>query len=213
MTDVRDVPVFINCRDRVTELRGMVAWLEAAGQRRITLLDNASTYPPLLDYFRETSAEVVHLGANLGHLALFSAGLVPSEPFYYSDPDLVFLGPHEGLDQLREVSAMFPDRDKVGFGLSLEGVPEDMPNIAWERELWSQAREIAPGVFDAPLDTTFAYYARPTQDIWRALRIGEPCTVRHSPWYRSGPSLTEEDRYYLDHVEGRSCSWKGWVKT
>src|SRR5205085_2892488 len=45
------VPVFINCRERVTSLAALVSWLERAGCDEIYLLDNDSVYEPLLEYY------------------------------------------------------------------------------------------------------------------------------------------------------------------
>src|SRR5258707_11703988 len=96
----QSIPVFVNCRDRVTDLKLLVAWLEAAGMETIRLLDNDSSYPPLLEFYKTQGERVVYLGQNLGHHALFKTGLAPSTPFILSDPDLVPLGPPEGIEYL-----------------------------------------------------------------------------------------------------------------
>ena len=59
-------PVFINCRDRLAPLRTLVEWLEQAGSTEVYLLDNDSTYEPLLDYYSQTPHTVVRLGRNWG---------------------------------------------------------------------------------------------------------------------------------------------------
>ena len=46
-----NIPVFIICRDMVTPLGDLVAWLERNGHQRLILVDNASTYPPLVEYY------------------------------------------------------------------------------------------------------------------------------------------------------------------
>jgi hypothetical protein len=201
-----EIPVYLVVRDRVNDLRGMVSWLEAAGQESITLLDNASTYPPLLDYLTSQGSRVHYLGANLGHSCLFVAGLAPETPFIYSDPDLVFLGPHDGVEYLWDVAQRYPDRNKVGFGLTLDGVREDMPSLNWEQELWNPARIIESGVFSAPIDTTFAIW-QTGNGGWDGIRTGAPYVMSHTSWNTTPDNMTEEDRYYLSHVEGPSSSW------
>lgn len=198
-------PVVLNCRDRVSDLRVMVDWLERAGAERIVLLDNDSTYPPLLEYLAATPHEV-RRGPNHGHLAIYLHPDLIDGPYFYGDPDTPFLAPLDGLQRLRDVAERHGDRDKVGFGLTLDGVPETMMSISWERELWDANREIEPGVFDAPVDTTFAFYNRPTTDIWRSLRLGPPYVMRHSPWYADPLNLSAEDRYYVERAS-RSSSW------
>ena len=95
--DYRDIPIIINSFNRLDSLRRLVAWCHSAGQRRIIVIDNASTYPPLLEYLREIEAagraSVVHLGANVGHLALWECGLLErlglETEFVYTDPDVI----------------------------------------------------------------------------------------------------------------------------
>ena len=56
MIPYRDVAVIINRFNRVSSLRRLVKWLLDAGQKNVIIIDNASTYAPLLEY----------LGANGG---------------------------------------------------------------------------------------------------------------------------------------------------
>ena len=49
----RDVPIFINARDRLGVMKKLIDWLLDAGYRKLILLDNNSTYPPLLRYYSE----------------------------------------------------------------------------------------------------------------------------------------------------------------
>ncbi|MEZ5216955.1 MAG: hypothetical protein R2715_10310 [Ilumatobacteraceae bacterium] len=51
-------------RDRVTPLVQLVDWLERAGVEDIWLIDNASTFEPLLDYLRSTPHHVVRSEQN-----------------------------------------------------------------------------------------------------------------------------------------------------
>ena len=46
----RDVPIFINARDRLGVMKKLIDWLLDAGYRKLIILDNRSTYPPLLEY-------------------------------------------------------------------------------------------------------------------------------------------------------------------
>jgi hypothetical protein len=125
----------------------LVAWLEAAGHERIVLLDNASTYPPLLDFYEQTAHSVVRLGCNLGSRALWRHdGLLPSEPFVYSDPDLVPTEecPLNAVDYLWDVLQRHRSYPKAALGLYLDDVPE-MPCLAWERSLVAPGKAVEPG--------------------------------------------------------------------
>lgn len=91
-----DVPVFINARDRVGCLRQLVDWLLGAGCRQIHVLDNASTYPPLLAYYeeiRQAGVSIWYLRRNLGYQALWKSGILNllhiDTAYVYTDPDVV----------------------------------------------------------------------------------------------------------------------------
>ena len=93
LTDVAaSKPVFVNCRDRVSCLRMFVDWLERAGHERIYLVDNASSFPPLLEYYEATPHVVIRLDENVGHRASRKSGLTqhhaPDTPYVVTDPAL-----------------------------------------------------------------------------------------------------------------------------
>jgi hypothetical protein len=91
--DFKTVPIVVICRDRLAPLRELLDWLKGAGYRRFLLVDNGSTYGPLVDFLATTDAEVVRLGRNVGYLAPWSsevrARLDPDSPFVVSDCDVV----------------------------------------------------------------------------------------------------------------------------
>ena len=95
--NIKNTPIFINCRDKVTPLTQLVNWLLAAGYSNIVLLDNDSTYPPLLNYYNELSASpcirIVMLNKNLGHTALWDSNILRSlhieTSFVYTDSDII----------------------------------------------------------------------------------------------------------------------------
>lgn len=218
MTDYRDVPIFINTRDRVLDLRKMVAWLENAGQKRIIFLDNASTYEPLLDYLNQTPHEVVRLTRNLGKLALWKSGLVPNRPFIYSDPDVVPIAhcPTNLVEVMLDLLGRCAPWQKIGLGLYLADVPSGMKSLEWERSLVSKRlprfeRDGDPPLFDSLVDTTFAMYSAKCPFGFSALRTGYPFQGRHMPWYPAANMAERTERaFYLLRAEGGPLfsSWK-----
>ena len=90
---VKQYPVIITVRDRLTCLQQLLDWLESVGQNEIWLCDNASTYPPLVEFLKSTNHNVVYNRFNLGHRAPWLSGLVPelghSRYFIISDPDIL----------------------------------------------------------------------------------------------------------------------------
>ena len=93
----QDFPIFINARDRLGVMKKLIDWLLDAGYRNLIILDNDSTYPPLLTYYSELEKDsrikIIRLGKNLGHKSLWQSGVLEnlkiSTPYVYTDPDVV----------------------------------------------------------------------------------------------------------------------------
>ena len=223
--DFWQVPIFINCRDRVSALRRLVDWLQAAGYKRIILLDNASSFPPLLAYYEEiaarpdkTAIQLIRLGENLGHQALWRSGILQRlqirGPFVYSDPDIVPIAecPHDIIRVFWRILAAHPFVQKVGFGLKLDDLPDHFAKKAavlfhethfWEHRLPQQS----PSQYLAPIDTTFALYRHGNYyEVPCSIRTGYPYLARHDDWYVDSDQLPEETSYYYRHAES-GVSW------
>ncbi len=210
-------PVLIPCRDRLTPLLELITWLERVGQTEIYLLDNDSTYPPLLDYYQRTNYQVVYLGENLGPHAIWMsdirANLGITGRFILTDPDVVPIAkcPDDAIDILSAALDRYPDHIKAGFGIRIDDLPDHFPRksevIIWERQHWSTL--LAPGLFDTTIDTTFALY-RPGLPFayGPAIRTDYPYLVKHIPWYSNPARLSAEEAYYLDHAKPIIATWK-----
>lgn len=208
-------PILIIERDRVTPLRLLVEWLEAAGHQRIVIIDNASTFAPLLEYYEQCPHEVIRLESNVGPYAVWDLDLgcvAPNEPFVVTDSDVVPDGdcPTDAVDRFAELLFRFSDVDKVGFGLRIDDLPstykfrDDV--IRWESHFWHD--EIEPGVFRADIDTTFALYrSSSVSHSFSALRTGPPYIARHLGWYSDSCNLTEEELYYQAHASREISNW------
>lgn len=214
--DTSHIPILITCRNRVEALRDLVTWLEAAGQERIIFVDNASTFEPLLSYYRDTPHEVVRLEENVGHLAVWDADILETidhrGSYVVTDCDIVpdDDAPADALAHFADLLFRYSDVDKVGFGLRIDDLPDwyqfRFEVIDWESQFWD--REVEPGVYRADIDTTFALY-RPSVRCatYRALRTGPPYVARHVPWYKDSGHLSEEDAYYRDHASPEVTNW------
>jgi hypothetical protein len=210
------IPILITCHNRVEPLRPLVSWLESAGYEWIAFVDNASTYEPLLSYYENSPHEVLRLGENIGHLAVWEARVLDtighSGPYVVTDCDVVpdDETPADALEYFAELLFRYGDVDKVGFGLHIDDLPETYQYredvIDWESRFWED--EVERGVYRADIDTTFALY-RPTarNASFRALRTGAPYLARHLPWYKDSTTLSDEDRYYRDHAMPEVSNW------
>ncbi len=210
--------VIVNVRDRLEALVGLVDWLERAGNAEIWLLDNGSTYEPLLEYLARSPHHVRRLDGNLWHTAPWLCGLVPelnrTDPIVVTDPDVVpdEECPLDALDYFADVLARHPEVQKVGFGLRIDDLPARYAHrdavIAWERQYWQD--EVAPGLFRAPIDTTFAM-TRPRVGyvLEPSLRTGAPYLARHLGWYVDSSQPSAELLHYRAHADPLTTNWEG----
>jgi hypothetical protein len=208
-------PIVINNFNRLTYLRETVESLRTRGYENLYVIDNASTYAPLLDYYDESGLNVFRLSQNVGYLALWRTPVFKEfiNNFYvYTDSDVV---PEEScpadiIAHLKRVLDRFPDARKAGLGLRIEDLPEHYALreqvIAHEAQFWKQP--IAEGLFSAPIDTTFALYRRGVVGGWwlPAIRTDAPYLARHLPWYADSDNPTDEERQYLQTATG-STHW------
>lgn len=216
--DYRDVPIVINNFNRQRDLIALVDWLRRAGQRDIVILDNASTLPGLDETYRRFAGlgvRVTRLGQNGGARALWTLGpLQIDTPFVYTDSDVV---PDEDCppDLVGHLLATLdanPHFVKIGVGLRIDDLPDHYakkPQVeTWEAQFWRHP--VGPGLFLAPVDTTFAVYRAPGDfALGPALRTGRPYRARHLGWYLDSGNLTGEDAFYLTAADPAHTNWSG----
>lgn len=209
-----DIPVLVVCRDRLTPLVDLVDWLEAEGMTRIVLLDNDSTYPPLLAYLERSEHEVLRLDNSRGHLAAWDPrvqAVVGEGPYVVTDCDVVpDARAHGAIGRFAGLLNRYRGVDKVGFGLRIDDLPSHYELreqvIAWERQFWQN--EVEPGVYRADIDTTFALYRGGTTHRLRpALRTGPHFVARHEPWYVDSRDVPDELRHYRGRARAEVTTW------
>ena len=150
-------------------LQRLIGWLQQAGYGNLYIIDNASTYPPLLEYLtwlQNGRATVMRLKKNAGPRVLWRQKLLDrlgiETEYVYTDPDVVPSEecPHDLVGKLQSVLNDHPNVAAAGVGLRLDDLPDTYAHkaaaIAWESQFW--LRPAGPGLFYAPIDTTFALY-------------------------------------------------------
>lgn len=211
-----ETPIYIVNRDNLT--RGFVlllTWLHEAGHGNITVIDNASTYEPLLDFYEHIPAALIRTGRNLGPYAFWELGLhsAQSERFIVADPDTVPAPccPSNLVQRLHQIMDKY-QASKVGPSLRLDNLPncysQKQRVLDWEAQFWQKPTE-AGDAYDAQIDTTFALY-EPGSLAWppgRYLRLAAPYLAEHLPWYEDSQRPTEECTYYRSHVESKWTNW------
>lgn len=215
--DWRDIPVFIVNRNRLAAMQRLVEWLRAAGTRRIVILDNASDYPPLLRYYDALpdGVKVLRLAENHGPWVLWQQGVhkVLETPYVLTDSDVVPMAgcPADLIGRMLEVLQRHPEAKKVGPGLRIDDLPAHYVEAdtvrKWESQFWEHP--VAPGLFRAPIDTTFALYPAGAEFSNEPcnLRLGTPCLIEHTPWYVDEANLSDEERHYRANTSLAYSNW------
>lgn len=219
--DWRMTPVYIVNRDNLDcGFKRLVGWLREVGMARITVLDNGSTWEPLLAYYDRTGLDVVSLGQNLGPHALWLVGGAPaSTRFIVSDPDVAPAPecPHDLVRKMHEVFDRYPAAFKVGPSLLRTNLPACYQRrdevFRWEQRFWESSKPEGD-CYEAGIDTTFALYAAgsgPGTSTWAQqaehLRLAPPYSFEHVPWYEDSERPSEEARWYREHADQQ---WRHW---
>ncbi|MFL5753385.1 MAG: glycosyltransferase family 2 protein [Bacteroidia bacterium] len=216
-SNYKEIPVIINNYNRLTYPKLLIAKLESWGYRNIFILDNNSTFPPLLEYYKNTSCKVIRLKENMGYMALWKSGCYTkfkSGYYVYTDPDVLPLDSCGEdfllvmLDQLKK----YPAIEKIGLALSVHDLPDHYALkekvIAWEKPHWE--KKITEMIYDAPVDTTFALYrplAKGNAEQCPAYRINGRYGAKHLPWYEDSANLSEEELYYQGSITKKDSYW------
>jgi hypothetical protein len=207
-------PVIINNRNRLTTLKQLLSWLKGLDVR-VIILDNKSTYPPLLEFYKSYhDATIVYL-KNLGHTALYSWGEYihfQERYFIYTDSDVVPKPdcPRDVIEYLISAKKKYYSFNKIGLGIEIHDIPDHyafkVDVVNHESQFWKQKKD---NFFVADTDTTFAIYDNQNTNehcISNCLRTNYPYIIRHMPWYTNSNSLDEEEKYYILHA---TAKWTG----
>lgn len=211
--DYKNIPVIINNFNRLETLKKMIFSLENRGYFNIYIIDNLSTYPPLLEYYKTCKYKVYRLGFNLGPDALWKSKIFRkfrNDFFVYSDSDIVPVDecPDDFLLFFLNTLKKYKLARKVGFSMKIDDIPDSnllkKYIIECEEHFFHDFRE-DNFLYRAPIDTTFALYRprgkrRHANNHIEMYRTGSPYMARHLPWYTDSVNPDEEESYYLNHL-------------
>jgi len=209
------VKAFIVNRNLLTTLTNTVEFLKKESRVDIIIFDQQSTYPPLLDYYKNSGVSVVFSNDNDGPYNVWKGQLNPyfnDSPYIVTDSDCLYdTVPDDWFDKMLEALNNNPVL-KVGFSLEINDLPDTyMGNSArgWETGYWHSKNQYG---WQSPIDTTFALYKpHSSHDINPAIRLDRPYCIKHVPWYLTKENITEEWLYYLEHASSAS-SWGSKLK-
>ena len=211
-----NIPIFINARDRIGVMKQQIDWLLDAGYTNIIILDNNSTYPPLMDYYKSFKGDkrikVIIMDQNLGFKSIWKSGILEAlnitTPYVYTDPDLVPVDscPKNVVQLLLKILKKAPLIKKVGLGM----VYDDITFFDKERckdieQHYYDFTDVAKDLYYIQVDTTFALYVNCRHYNLRfSMRTLGDLMAKHLPWYFDYNNLPEDEQYYLDHADKSS---------
>ncbi|KFC59373.1 hypothetical protein FEM08_19770 [Flavobacterium gilvum] len=219
--DHKLIPIIIISFNQLFYLKQLIDFLKKNNFKNIVIIDNNSTYKPLLEYFDKIESDVtIHrLKENYGHLVFWKVKELYkkySKGYYVvTDADINPISecPEDFLLYFKKILDKDLKITKVGFSLKIDDIPITNVNrekiLKWESRFWQHCTN--DGNFMAAIDTTFALY-RPRYDhnqnsFLRGRRTKYPYAAKHGGWYIDSNRLTDEQKFYLENCN-ESSSWR-----
>lgn len=219
------IPIFIITKDRLTVLKQSIeSYLKLGPEVKIVLLDNGSTYPPLLEWMSTCGYEIIRnpnptgsfkdISDWVGNVISLYAGNF--EHYIVTDPDIELEEPSPALlEYYKAVLMAFSGANCVGPMLRIDDLPEcfhfrDQMIESHNIQFWGPQHKTMRFrnvlVQPAPIDTTFAMYRRSFRfhRLNMGIRVRAPYQARHLDWYLDTLNPTEEQQYYFDHASNVS---------
>jgi Glycosyl transferase family 2 len=216
----KEIPIIIISFNQLQYLKRLIDFLKNFNYNNIVIIDNNSTYEPLLEYFNEIESVVkIHrLKQNYGHLVFWKVKELfekYSKGYYVvTDADInpVVECPEDFLLKFKYILDNDFKFNKVGFSLKIDDIPLTNLNrdkiIKWESRFWD--KKTSEGNFIAKIDTTFALY-KPSykydiDNFMMAIRTKYPIQAIHGGWYIDNKNLSKEQDFYYKSCDF-SSSW------
>lgn len=217
---MKNIPVVILNKDRLNPLKLLVDSLHQRGYENIIIIDNESSYEPLLEWYRTSKINVFHntiaktlfdtgtfyrLAMEIRH-PLFSE--IVRGHYVFTDSDVVpeECVPSDFIEHMIEVCDEFSIH-KVGLSLRIDDLPDtesgkvfyDMEKGFWENTISHPKYTL----YKAGVDTTFAVYHPNSPPLlnMNAIRMGGNYIAKHLPWYYDINNLPDDEAYYLKRLQ------------
>ena len=225
----KNIPIVILNRDRLYPLIDQVNVLRQKGYNNITIIDNQSTYQPLLEWYKQDGLDVFYNDITENSCHAFRDLVLMQHPkfieivsnwYVFNDSDIIPLDtvPSNFIDDLIAYAIKY-NKTKVGMSIKIDDLDLSYPLNEWvysyESSYWTNAIiDENVELYPHPIDTTFAVHAPKTLPTWsnNTLRVGEPYIAKHAPFYYNPESLPDDEKYYLTHMNKQSSNWSSKVK-
>lgn len=156
---------FIVNFNRLTLMKNLADFLSSKNID-VYIIDNNSSYPPLLDFYETTNYNVIKMDGNFGNNVFWGEKLYDqlklNENYLLTDPDLDLTSiPDDFVEVLNQGLKKYPQFDKCGLSLKIDDLPDtEMASEIKDWEKWFWTKKLDDTYFEAPVDTTFALYKK-----------------------------------------------------
>lgn len=220
--DPKTIPIIIISFNQLFYLKQLVERLGKWGYKNIIIIDNNSTYRPLINYLEEIKDNIIihRMKHNFGHKVFWEQKelfkLYSKSYYVVTDPDILPDDdcPDDFLEYFKKILDSNSQVTKVGFSLKIKDIPESNKLkekiIQWESKFWEVKDD--EGNYIAEIDTTFALY-RPKNiekielDFFNSIRTKPPYIAKHGGWYIDFNNILPEQENYM-RTAGVSSSWR-----
>lgn len=211
-------PVIIPSYNQLYYIKNTIKQLKRFGLENFIILDNGSTFRPLVKWFVGTQVPVVINSSNPGPRDFFTNVEIWNRlPNYFivTDPDLEYPEaiPETLVNDLIQLSEKH-EWPKIALGLYKEDAKNMVPMVKdWEVDYWKNIiakTESGDPIYEAKTDTTFALYnkkfvTRPFDlswdgDFFTAPRVCGKYLCKHWGWYYKKPVPNDEYRFYKNTI-------------
>lgn len=178
--------------------------------QEIIILDNDSSYDPLIKWYKEIEDRIdVRYLNNEGHLAIWSTGIYKElgDYFIYTDSDIELNSNMPYSYQIFMYNLLQKyEMNKIAFAIKIDDLPDHYRYknqvIRNESKWWLE--QIEQDIYKADTDTTFAFMRNIGDNTYKSLRIARNDFIcRHIPFYIDLENLDQEEQYYIDNIGER----------
>jgi hypothetical protein len=228
---MKNIPIVILNKDRLEPIKMLVKSLKQRSYNNIVVIDNRSTYQPLLNWYKEENIDVFY---NDIPETLFDTGTfyrlafeirhpkfvnLVNTHYVYTDSDVVPIddAPEDFIEHMINVRNKY-NVHKVGLSLKIDDLPDcNYSKIITklEGDFWiNRLQDSEYELYSAGIDTAFAVYAPHSKPLisFDSIRMGYPHMAKHMPWYYDVDNLPEDEYYYVKNLDPRMASYSRMVK-
>jgi hypothetical protein len=183
----------------------------------VVIIDNHSTFLPMVDFLDNCHFNVIRLPQNYGH-RVYELDIVKNSLgsiFLLTDPDIEISDfvTKDTIKKMYEISERYNIR-KVGVALDIfsENIREDIEYQNqkikdWEQKFWNQrVADQELEMYWADVDTTFCLVNN-NQQGWPYIRLAAEYTSKHLPWYKNWEDMLMPGEYEAYMCGNRSTNW------